>query len=144
MELPDELYEQIEALSEQGNDHIDADEPTAALAAWRTAYELLPEPRRQWDAALWLLASMAEAHYLLEDYPAVCDAMRDALNAPGGNENPYVHYMMGKALLRLQDDKALESLLKAYMLDGVDIFDSDAEEGADALQILQERGLVDE
>lgn len=144
MELPDELYTQIEALSEDGNDMLDDDDAAGALAAWREAYELLPEPRHQWEAALWLHASMAEAHYELGDFAATCDAMRDALNTPGGNENPYVHYMLGKALLRLQDEKAVESLLKAYMLDGTDIFDSDEEEGVDALQILQDRGLIDD
>lgn len=144
MELPDELYAQVETLSEQGNDLLDEDNAAAALAAWRQAYALLPEPRHQWEAALWLNASMAEAHYELGDYPATCDAMRDALNTPGGNENPYVHYMLGKALLRLQDEKAVDSLLSAYMLDGVDIFDSDEEEGLDVLQVLQDKGLIDD
>lgn len=144
MELPETLYTQIEAFSEQGNDMMDADDPAAALIAWRKAYGLLPEPRSQWEAALWLQASMAEAHYLLGDFAATCDAMRDALNTPGGNENPYVHYMLGKALLRLEDEKAVDALMAAYKLDGTEIFDSDDEEGADTLQILQNKGLIDD
>ena len=88
MELPDDIYAQIETLSEQGNDMMDEDNPAGALAAWQQAWGLLPEPRQQWEAALWLQASMAEAHYQLEDFPAACEAMRDALNTPRGNQNP--------------------------------------------------------
>lgn len=142
MEIPDELYARIENLSEQGNDSIDAGEPGAALLAWRQAYELLPEPRAQWEAALWLRASMAEAHYLLGDFAAARDTMREALETPGGGENPYVHYMLGKAMLKLGDEKAVDALMAAYRLEGSDIFDNDEEEGVEVLQVLQDKGLV--
>ncbi|WP_017523392.1 tetratricopeptide repeat protein [Pusillimonas noertemannii] len=144
MELPDHIYAQVEILAEQGNEMLDDEDYEGALASWSEALELLPEPRNDWDAAMWLHASMAEAHYQLRDFESARDAMYDALNAPGGNENPYVHYMLGKALLRLDDEKAVDALLRAYMLDGEDIFDSDEEEGPDALRLLQERGLADE
>ena len=142
MELPDHIYEQIEPLSAQGNDMMDDGRPAEALQAWRSAYELLPEPRDQWQAALWLHASMADAYYQLGNFSAASTAMREAINAPGGDDNPYVHYMQGKSLLRLQDEKAVDSLLKAYMLDGYDIFDRDEDEGEEALQVLQDRGLL--
>lgn len=52
--------------------------------------------------------------------------------------------MLGKALVRLNDVGAVDELLRAYMLDGVDIFDSDEDEGPDSLQLLEDQGLLDE
>lgn len=144
MELPDDIHEQIQELAEQGNDMLDDGDYEGAIEVWLQAYQLLPEPKIDWEAALWLHASLGEAHYFLEDYESARDSMYDALNAPGGNENPFVHYMLGKALWQLDDEKAVDALLQAYMLDGVDIFDGDEDEGPDVLQILQERGLIDE
>lgn len=143
-DLPEDLRARIEALSEQGNQLMDDDQFSAALEAWREAYQLLPAPRDERSAALWLHASIAEALYMMGDFPGARNAMREALGAPGGAENPYVHYMLGKALWQLDDEDAVDALLKAYLLDGVDIFDTDEDEGLDVLQVLQDRGLIDD
>ena len=144
MELTDDIYEQIEILSEAGNDACDNGDYNEALVQWRQALSLLPEPVNQWEAAMWLNASIGDACYLAGDYPGAKDALYDALNGTDGTANPFVHYMLGKTLVRLGDAKGVDALLKAYMLDGVDIFDADEEEGPDMLQILQDRKLVEE
>jgi hypothetical protein len=142
MELPDELYERIEALSVRGNDLLDSGDPAGARDVWREAYALLPAPRNDWEAAAWLLASIGEACYQLDDYMAAKDALMDALNTQDGLSNPFVYYMMGKVLRKLDDEQAIQYLLRAYMLDGDEIFDSDDEEGPECLRILQDEGLV--
>jgi len=144
MELPDDIYTRIEHLSEQGNLKLDDGNFEGALVSWREALALLPEPKQNWEAAVWLYASIGDASYQSGDYAAAKDAMFDALNCPAGIENPFVHYMLGKALLHMEDERALEYLLRAYMLDGEEIFDSDEEEGPDALRALQDKGLIDE
>lgn len=144
-ELPDDIYEQIEALSEEGNDLSDDEDPAGAEAVWRQAIDLLPEPRVDWEAYTWLSASIGEACYQQGNYEDAKDSLFDALNGPGGPDNPFVHYMLGKSLLKLDEqERGVDELMRAYMLDGVDIFDSDEAEGAEILQVLQERGLVDE
>lgn len=144
-ELPDDIYEQIEALSEEGNDLSDDDDPAGAEAVWRQAMDLLPEPRVDWEAYTWLSASIGEACYQQGKIDDAVQSFFDALNGPGGQDNPFVHYMLGKSLLKQdQPDRAIDELLRAYMLDGVDIFDSDEAEGPDMLQMLQDRGLVQE
>ncbi len=142
MELPDELYERIETLSEEGNDLLDGGNPAKACEVWREAYALLPTPRTDWEAATWLSASIGDACYQMQDYPAARDALMDALNTTDGLNNPFVYYMLGKALRQLGDEKAINYLLRAYMLDGEDIFDSDEEEGPECLRILQDEGLA--
>jgi len=144
MELPEDIDDRIEALSEEGNEHSDDGDHAAAIECWNQALAILPQPWPQWEAATWLYASLGDAHYQLGDYAAAKDDLFNALNCPEGQGNPFIHYMLGKTLVRLNDAGAVDALLRAYMLDGVDIFDSDEEEGPDCLQLLQDRGLVDE
>lgn len=97
-----------------------------------------------------LLATTLEQHwdhiYPLLNQDDEYDSMPriNALNCPDGQGNAFIHYMLGKALVLLNDAGAVDELLRAYMLDGVDIFDSDEDEGPDSLQLLEDKGLLDE
>lgn len=90
----------------------------------------------------WLCASIGDAQYQLEEYEAARQSFFDALNGPGGQENPFVHYRLGQSQISLRDEEqGVASLLKAYMLDGEEIFGEDGE-GEKYLQILRDRKLV--
>ncbi|WP_260986209.1 tetratricopeptide repeat protein [Bordetella genomosp. 13] len=145
-ELPDDIYEEIEALSEEGNELSDEGEYEGAESVWRQALDLLPEPQTKWSAYTWLTTSIGEACYFQENYAGAAQMLFDALNGPDAQENPFVHYMLGKALWRRGDDpeRAIDELLRAYMLDGSDIFEGDEDEGPDMLRLLIERDLIDE
>lgn len=144
-ELPDDIYQQVEALSEEGNELSDEGDDEGAEAVWRQALDLLPEPKTKWSAYTWLTTSIGEASYFQSNYADAAQMLFDALNGPDAHENPFVHYMLGKALWQIgeDEDRAIDELLRAYMLDGVDIFDGDEEEGPDMLQLLIDRGLVE-
>lgn len=141
--LPDALHKQIEVLSEQGNQHFDAGRQAAAISAWQAALELLPPPSVQWEAWTWLQTAIGDAYFQLGNFAAARAALLDALNGPGAQENPFVHYRLGQASSRLgQEAEAREHLLRAYMLDGEDIFH--AEPGGEGwLGLLRQAGLVD-
>ncbi|HXL33219.1 MAG TPA: hypothetical protein VN968_28545 [Bradyrhizobium sp.] len=65
-----------------------------------------------------------------------------ALNCPDASENPFIVYRLGQSQTRLGNvDKGVEYLLRAYMLDGEDIFSSD-QNGEEFLAILRSRKLV--
>src|SRR3546814_11118011 len=85
-ELPDELYEQIENLSEAGNECSDEDDFEGAIENWRQALALLPEPQQDWEAATWLYASLGDAYYQSADYGMAKDALFTALNCPDRSE----------------------------------------------------------
>ena len=144
IELPDEIYEQIEALSEAGNECSDEEDHEGAIGNWQQALSLLPEPHQDWEAATWLYASLGDAYCQSGQYELSKDASFNALNCPDGQDNPFIYYTLGKALLRLDDEQAVDALLRAYMLDGTDIFDTDGEEGEECLQVLADRGLLEE
>lgn len=142
MGLPKNIQDEVDALSEQGNVLCDASKFDEAIQRWRAAIELLPEPRVDWEAYTWLSASIGDAQYQLEEFDAARQSFFDALNGPGGQENPFVHYRLGQSQVRLGDEEhGVSSLLKAYMLDGEEIFDED-DEGANYLQMLRDRKLI--
>lgn len=143
MELPDDIYARVVALSDEGNDFFDADQPTEAMAKWQAALALLPQPRTNWEAATWLYASIGDACLQMNQPQDARDALLDALNCPDGMANPFIHFRLGQATARLSGmDAAVEHFLKAYMLDGEDIFHADPD-GAEPLDALRQRGLIE-
>lgn len=142
MDLPAQLADEVEKFSERGNALLDEQNDwRGAVAQWRQALALLPEPKSQWEAWTWLNASIGDANrqgLALEDAKA---ALLDALGGPEGNENPFILLRLGQTLVDLGDTNCgVEYLLRAYMLDGNEVFASD---GAHYLQMLRDRALID-
>lgn len=122
-ELPPHIYERVEALSEAGNELADADDFDGAIARFTEALQLLPEPARNWEASTWLFASIGDMYYFKSDYQAAANNFFEALNGPDAQANGFVNLRLGESLYELnQHDQALEYLLRAYMLEGTEIF----------------------
>ena len=141
MELPDSVYDEIERLSEKGNAFLDGGKCEAAIGEWEEALSLVPEPRSDWEAATWLYSSIGDAYFQKGDYCKAKESFFDALNCPDGVNSPFIHYMLGKSLIKLNDENGIPSLLKAYLLDGLEIFELD-EEGGEYLNLLEKRNLI--
>ncbi|WP_062064939.1 tetratricopeptide repeat protein [Cellvibrio sp. OA-2007] len=142
MELPDDIYTEIEELSEAGNQLCDDENFTAAIEKWNQALMLLPDPKSDWEAYTWLSASIGDALYQLKDFAAAREKFFDALNGPDGRENPFVHYRLGQCEIHIgNEENGINHLLQAYMLDGEDIFQAE-DDGAVYLQKLSEKNLT--
>jgi tetratricopeptide (TPR) repeat protein len=142
MLLPPQVQTDVEALSEEGNLLFDEQRFEEAIDCWQRALRRLPAPQVDWEAAMWLCASIGDAHFQLGQFENAKCALLDALSAPDGNANPFVLFRLGQTHLRLGDhEQATDFLLRAYMLDGQNIFDTDPE-GAEALQLLESRELI--
>jgi tetratricopeptide (TPR) repeat protein len=142
MQLPPQVEREVEDLSEQGNELFDRSEFDLAIEAWKRALLVLPSPQAEWEAAMWLYASIGDAHFQCRRFEFAIDALHEALCGPEGNSNPFVLFRLGQAYLQLGDNvKATEFLLRAYMLDGQDIFDADPD-GADSLALLEAQELI--
>lgn len=140
--LPAHIDQQIDDLAEQGNVLFDRRDYRGAIGQWDRALAMLPPPANDWDAALWLHSSIGDAYYQLAQYGQARAAFAEALSTPGGIENPFVWYRLGQSEHQSGDlPAALEHLLRAYMLDGRDIFDAD-KEGHEYLELLQHAGLI--
>lgn len=128
MELDDHTYDKITQLSEEGNKLFHSEQFDVALMKFNEALELVPEPKTDWEAATWLYIAIGDTYFLKEDYVKALDSLYDAYNCLDATDNPFINLRLGQCLYELgQFEKAEDFLMRAYMLDGLDIFQGDGE-----------------
>ena len=126
-ELPDQLYDEIVRQSEQGNILMERSNYAAAAQMFTDALAKLPEPIDQWEAYVWLKASIGDAYFFMGDYHrAMCDFF-DAMNGPNGSQNCFVIFRLGQCRYEQAAPDAVDYLCKAYLLEGDSIFRRDDE-----------------
>jgi tetratricopeptide (TPR) repeat protein len=126
-ELDDDVHERIQALCAEGDALAQQANYPAALTKYWAAWELLPEPRTDWDAATWILAAIGDANFLGGDFAAGRDNLAMAMHCPDAIGNPFLHLRLGQCQYELGNlDGAADELARAYMGAGAEIF-----EGAD-------------
>jgi tetratricopeptide (TPR) repeat protein len=136
-ELDDETYQHVERLSEEGNVLVDKNDFDGALKKFNLALDLLPSPKKNWEAALWLYASIGDMYLFRKEFVAAKNSFFEALNCPDGQGSPFVHLRLGESLYELkEEEKAVDHLLRAYMLEGKEIF---VEEEDKYFNFLKER-----
>lgn len=124
--LPDALHRRITSITDRGNDLAEKGDTIGALAEFEKALRLVPEPRRSWEAATWLYASIGDCQFLLGRFEDARDSLVEARNCPDGSSNPFIALRLGQTLFELGDFKgAKASLTQAYMLEGDEIFDEE-------------------
>lgn len=131
MPMPAETADRVKALLEQGDASLMDDEPVRAIASYTEALSLLPADS---GVALALRTAIGEAHVLLGELETALNSFRDALDAPGGVENPLLRLRLGQtyhALGRLDD--AADEFLLAHRIGGPEVFEGEDDEYLDFL-----------
>lgn len=125
-DLPNELHEPIQSLCEKGNELLDEGEMDQALSCFAQAWEKLPEPRTDWDAATWILAAIADTHFFREDFTAMRDPLMTAMRCEGATENSFLRLRLGQCLYELGElDEAANWLTGAFLEEGQELFSQD-------------------
>jgi tetratricopeptide (TPR) repeat protein len=125
-ELSDAVHEEIKRLCATGDSCAKAKKFPDALTNYWAAWDLLPEPKTQWEAAMWILAAVGDANYLGGDYVAGRDNLSLAMQCPDAIGNPFIHYRLGQCQFEIGNlDQAADELMRAYMGAGPEIFDQD-------------------
>jgi tetratricopeptide (TPR) repeat protein len=68
MELPDSVHERITQFSKDGDVLAQQGKYREAVDKYLQAFELLPEPRTDWEACTWLLAAIGDANFRSKNY----------------------------------------------------------------------------
>ncbi len=124
MELSDEIYNKITALSEEGDVYAGKEQFGSAISVYQQALDLLPSPKTNWEAATWLYVALADAYFNKQEFNQAMDAYQKALMCPDGTMNPYVWFSIGLVYFEWDNmPQAKEQFMRAYMLDGKDIFE---------------------
>lgn len=122
-ELPDELHEPIERLCAEGDELLHGERFSAAVTCFESAWQLLPVPQTNWDAAAWILAAIADAHFWNGDFGGMRQPLMTAMQCDGATANPFLRLRLGQCLFELGEfDQAAKWLTGAFLLEGTKIF----------------------
>ena len=122
-ELPTKTHEQIKVFCAAGDKLAEGGEYEKAVAEYNKAWALIPEPRNDWNASIWVLAAIADACFLAGYKTSAREALQYAMTCPGAVGNPFLHLRYGQVLLDAgEDDAAADELVRAYMGAGEEVF----------------------
>jgi hypothetical protein len=137
-ELADELHERIEARCTRGDAFARSRQFAEAIREYDAAWELLPEPKASWEAALWILAAIGDAHLRSGDWWACRKVLQEALKGcAGAVENLFIRLRLGQSLFELGEMReATNWMALAFLMEGKRLF---AAEEPKYLAFLQEQ-----
>jgi tetratricopeptide (TPR) repeat protein len=125
-ELNDVLYTQIQGLCRLGDEHAEEGNYPQALNKYWDAFDLVPEPKTSWEATTWILVAIGDANYLGKDFQAGVDNLSSAMHCPGAIGNPFIHMRLGQCQYEVGNmARAADELMRAYALEGEEIFEED-------------------
>jgi tetratricopeptide (TPR) repeat protein len=121
--LPPAVYQTIKDQAEEGLQHMQEGRFRSAFDLFLRAFETLPTPREQWNAAGWLLVALGETSVQAGSYATALAPLEDAMECPGAIGNPWVHLRLGQVCFELgHDQRAGDELARAYMGGGRKLF----------------------
>jgi TolA-binding protein len=120
-ELPDNLFEEVERLSEEGNEYASSGDFGRALSSFGAAWELLPEPRVAWSAGLWLLGSIGDMQFQRGEFVASREALVTAVKSyDEARGNPFLQLRLGQCMYELGEEaEAANWLAGAFIMEGM-------------------------
>ena len=133
-ELDSHLHIRISRFCEIGDTLAEEGKYSDAVASYQYAWNLLPDPKENWEAATWIQTAIGDAYFLNGNYAAALSALEQAMRCPEATGNPFIHLRLGQTQFELGNkDRAADELMRAYMGAGAEIF---AEESPKYLEFL--------
>ena len=124
--LSEDIQRKLAHFCELGDECADYERYRDALVQYNAALALLPEPKKQWEATLWIYGAIGDAHYLSKDYSAALETFQQAIKLPQGEGNPFLHLRLGQSYYELGNlSAAAKELERAYEAGGDEMFEED-------------------
>ena len=125
MELDDKLFEEITYHTDSGEKFFEKGHFKEAIEEYNKAFDLIPEPKTNWDASVWTLAAIGDGYFMLKDYGTALEYFRKLMTEYEEVGNPFIRLRYGECLYETGElQAAKEHLFAAYMMEGKDIFDN--------------------
>lgn len=123
MELDDKTFKAIEAITNKGNELLENGLINQAIYEFETALSLVPEPKNIWIASTWIYTALGDSYFLMNNFNSAIQYFLSALDCPDGQINPFINLRLGQCYYeKKMIKKATEYLMRAYMLDGEEVF----------------------
>ncbi len=132
-EMTPERKAKLDELAERGNQLEENEQYEEAIQVWRAALALIPEPQQFYSETVWFLAAIGDVYFQKKRYREAYDCFEKARgNLSGaGYGNPFIMLRLGECCLEIgEEENAVEYLLRAYMMEGKELFAPD-EDGED-------------
>jgi tetratricopeptide (TPR) repeat protein len=124
--LSSDTYDRIKAYCSEGDRRCEEGEFDAALEMYKSAWNLVPEKKGDWEASTWILAATGDVFLRKHDYVKALNLFCRAVQCPGGLGNPYIHLRLGEMFFETGEmERAAEELTRAFMGAGDDIFEQE-------------------
>ena len=125
-EIRPALKAKLDEFAERGNQFEEEGRYEEAVQVWKEGLELIPEPRQFYSETVWFLAAIGDVHFQKGMYRQAHECFDKARgNLSGdGYGNPFIMLRLGECCFEIGDEKnAMEYLLRAYMMEGREIFE---------------------
>lgn len=132
-EITPALKAKLDEFAERGNRFEEEEQYEKAIQAWEEGLGLIPEPQQYYSETIWFLAAIGDVYFEKGMYTQAHKCFDKARGNLSGNGygNPFIMLRLGECCLETGDEKnAIEYLLRAYMMEGKEIFEPD-EDGED-------------
>ena len=133
---------QIQELVDKANDLDDEDRYAESEPLLLQALNLIPDPKAVSGLSLQIYGALGDDYWSQGHYSQAENALRMAQQCSGGLTNPFIWMRLGQTIHDQNGptDEAIDALLRAYMLDREQVFET---EDPRYLDLLRQRGLTD-
>lgn len=122
-ELDLAVHARIEELCASGDQFAEKRNFADALGCYWKAYDLIPDPKTDWETSTWVLVAIGDSNFLSGDFIAGRDNLQSAMHCPDAVGNPFIHLRLGQCQLELGNEQlAADELARAFMSGGMEIF----------------------
>lgn len=123
MELDSNIYEKIKEYSAEGEKLFFDGRFHEALGKYNKAFYVIPEPKHQWEASVWLIAAMGDCYFWLKDFDKALAYFRKLIVEYEEYRNPFTRLRYEECLYETGNEElAKEHLLAAYLMEGEELF----------------------
>ena len=125
-ELSVDIKNKLDKIAEKGNKYADSKKNDKAINTWKEGLSLIPEPINMYSETIWFEVAIGDLLYQEHKYTEAFKYFNRAqANLTGeGYRNPFIMLRLGQCYFELNDEKnATEYLLRAYMIEGINIFE---------------------
>ena len=133
----------IDDYAEEGNSLCEQGKMDEAIEVWAQGLKILPEPLNSQSEAVWFQTSIGDTYFMQNKFDKSYAWLFEAKSNLSGDgySNPYVMMRLGQSAMEIgKIEEAREYLLRAYMLEGEDIFSDEDEKYIDCIRDLINEG----
>jgi len=109
-----------------GEELVDKRKFQNAVEYFENAFNLIPNPKTDWEAGSWILAAIGDCYYAMNNYERAVTYLKHGELYPKGIDSGFIQLRIGQCYQELDKIKeAREYLLRAYLLGGEEIFEEE-------------------